>query len=109
MEEFETDYTYIAKKMEITETCECPKNMFCGICFWKGIQLSPENAVNHKCKNCMSMTMNFKNVVKVSSDKFIKIELLCCTSCIWWDWFHHQRQEIAANNNVSFVYLRKKN
>lgn len=103
---FSSDYEYIKSKTEILETCDCAKQNICGICFWKGVTISPEIGINNKCRRCLADMQKFKEKVKNASGK-IDYEPICFTSCMWWDWFHNLRKQIALQNNVTFNYKRK--
>jgi len=107
MNDYSSDYMYIKKKTEILETCNCPPRNFCGICFWKGITVGDDHLLKHICTKCKADNESFKERLYEKDVKSINFEPLCGKACIWWDWFHHQRQTLADNMNISFVYKRK--
>lgn len=104
--DFSSDYLYIEAKTQILENCSCKDKQMCGICFWKGITIPPKDAINNKCTRCIADTKLVKTKIKDNpSAKIIEFIPECCTSCIWWDWFHYQRTSMA--NKITIVYLRK--
>lgn len=101
-----SDYEYIVSKTQILETCNCERKQICGICFWKGVTISPEIGVNHKCPRCIQDNLRFKDQISHSNNTII-FEHNCFSVCMWWDWFHNIRKQIAAQNNIQVIYKRK--
>ena len=45
--DFSSDYLYIESKTKVNGECSCTNNKsICGVCFWKGITIPPNEAIN---------------------------------------------------------------
>jgi hypothetical protein len=79
----------------------------CGICFWSGILLSPDQIPD--CQRCLADNNNLDFEIKKSSGnkrgKEIQLKLSCCKECLQYEWNHQKRLMMAKEAQLSFQYL----
>jgi len=107
--DFSSDYLYIESKTKVNGECSCTNNKsICGVCFWKGITIPPNEAINKKCSRCLRDSKLVKSKILENPDtKTIEFIPECFSSCIWWEWFDFQRKSMASSKNIKIVYLSK--
>lgn len=90
----------------IGEICRCQGNMLCGYCYVVGITMTPENIP--ECRKCSADLNNFITQVDniLTTDVVIRFKARCYENCLWWEWFHNKRLEIARKNNICFKYTK---
>lgn len=95
---------YVATK-SYCGTCKYandPKHL-CGICFWNGVTMTPENAANHKCQKCKHDTDVFKRRVFDADTTSMTCTITCSKHCVWFDWFHGLRTSFCGNKEITYL------
>jgi len=101
---YQDKYTYLKKWFELKDNHALACNGFCNICWWNNVVNINELP---ECKDCLLDTKACQNELK-SNNPIIKIQLVCCKYCVWFDWFHVKRVALASEVGKIIQYKEKK-
>ena len=86
-----SEYSDMYKYLNSKKVIPCPNDCWCGDCYWTSISIHSESIP--ECTLCKQDTLKVE--IKAHT-KNVEIEPNCCSSCIWWDWFHNIRKNILG-------------
>lgn len=71
-----------------------------GTNWWNGVTIESEKTP--MCERCQNDTKEYSRLrAEITLSEFTKEKLKCSHHCLWFQWFHYQREKISAGNTAS--------